>query len=1222
VAVRAKSDSFQKDLDDSTAAPLSKFEKDAGESGTLAGANLSKGVKTGTKDLEQDMGNLGTRSGTALASGTESHMGGIKSALSSLGVPTSLLGGWGALGVAVLGVGLGALKLGTEMQSADRAIAVASGTSVAAATAIGDAFLGEAGHVEFSGQQMATAFAAVAGQLATTEGHALTTGQAVTVMAAATDLATAKQIDLGDATGVLSGIMQAFQIPVKGAAAAANVLFNASNATGQSVDAIGASLEKLRSKLGDASPPLSALTALMVDMTKQGITGRTSLTAVQAAMTSLIGAATGATKAGVASAAALKSFGLTAVNAKGQLTPMSDIIAGLGPKYAKMTQAQQLATSTTIFGTSSAKAMTSVIDAGSKAYGAATAAVTKHNAVEHAAAMQSATLSGEFRIVKAAVIDWTTELGAKLIPMLGQVASVLIGAVQDGFHAVKQAVEAVTVGVKAAWGFLDAHQDTLHVLEAALGLVAAAFVAEGIAAAAAWAATLSPITLIVAAFVAVAVAAGELEKHWSLIWGTIERDAEEAINKVIGFLNNLIRGYDDVVGVIPFFGSHMQVAQIALLNVANAANTATAAVLTLQQALATPETSVPGGIGPKTAGELGTTKAAILASLNGSGGGGISGGGISGGGGGGGGGSSPGVKAANTAADIAKKAAAAAAKITKASAEDEAKISTKAAEALTKADAKEADAFNKQAAEWTAATKKASEEAAAISKAAAEAWKKTVDAADAGYTKANKDAADQWKNSAAGTSKANDSSARATAAYLAANAKTSAAITAKTFVDAAAITKAAGIAWTKTLDTADAGYKKANDNAAAQQKNSADYTTAQAKKTADYLAANAKESAALTAKAQKDAAAAAAKITTDAATKAANVIAAVLTKSQNNLSNAQAQGGIIGDQQTIANDIANMAGLTGDALAVAQDQLAIDQQKLAWDKQDLVLQQAVASAQGQVAQAAAQAALNNYDALQTIQQATLAAALSNAQNQTSIDAANAPSSSGSAPSSGSGYVEDPTLATNAAAFNAANNVVLPPDWAANGIVPTMAAGTGSTGASDAFALGVGGALSSSAPNAAPTVGTAVGTGVAAAAASAANIQSVTDSATDTLLSSIGLGASANALATIKLLTSISTTAGTNPLATDKTLTAVKTSANTDALATDKLLTTIGTSTSASAVSAATHTTLLTHVAGSLDTHTTLLGQMKTLLASLASMSNSLSTITTELRSGQAPLRTA
>ena len=77
VAVRAKSDGFQKDLNDSTAAPLSKFEKDAGESGTLAGANLSKGVKDGSKDLEKDMGNLGERSGSALSGGTEKHMGGI-----------------------------------------------------------------------------------------------------------------------------------------------------------------------------------------------------------------------------------------------------------------------------------------------------------------------------------------------------------------------------------------------------------------------------------------------------------------------------------------------------------------------------------------------------------------------------------------------------------------------------------------------------------------------------------------------------------------------------------------------------------------------------------------------------------------------------------------------------------------------------------------------------------------------------------------------------------------------------------------------------------------------------------------------------------------------------------------------------------------------------------------------------------------------------------------
>ena len=44
--------------------------------------------------------------------------------------------------------------------------------------------------------------------------------------------------------------MQAFQIPVNGAADASNVLFNASNATGQSIDAIGGVMDKVRSKMG------------------------------------------------------------------------------------------------------------------------------------------------------------------------------------------------------------------------------------------------------------------------------------------------------------------------------------------------------------------------------------------------------------------------------------------------------------------------------------------------------------------------------------------------------------------------------------------------------------------------------------------------------------------------------------------------------------------------------------------------------------------------------------------------------------------------------------------------------------------------------------------------------------------------------------------------------------------------------------------------------------
>ena len=435
---RAKTDSFQKDLDDSTAAPLSKFEKDAGESGALAraaGANLSTGVKDGTKDLEKDMGDLGERSGSALSGGTEKHMGGIKSALSSLGVPNSLLGGWGAMGAAVLGVGVGAIDMGEKMQSADTSIANSAGISVKAATAIGNAFLGTALKSEFSGKEMATAYAAVAGQLGAAEGHALTTAQAMTVMNAATDLATAKQIDLGTATSTLASVMQAFQLPVSQAADASNVLFNASNATGQGIDTLGGVMDKVRSKMGALAPSFNDMGALLVDLTNHGETGRAATTALGTAFTGLLTPIGKLTPAQALVADNQKKLGLSFETSQGQLVPVASIIAQVGPLIKGMGAAQATAMLQSIgFGSASAK-LVSTIQAGPAVFLADEAAVTKAGSAHDAAAKQSQTLAVEFKTLKSAAEDWMTELGERLIPvlseLLGWVEKIVAGFVAD-----------------------------------------------------------------------------------------------------------------------------------------------------------------------------------------------------------------------------------------------------------------------------------------------------------------------------------------------------------------------------------------------------------------------------------------------------------------------------------------------------------------------------------------------------------------------------------------------------------------------------------------------------------------------------------------------------------------------------------------------------------------------------------------------------------------------
>jgi TP901 family phage tail tape measure protein len=465
VVVTADTAGFAESVKAESSGAFTQLGSDADAAGKDAGASLRTGVTDETGKLADDVGSDAEKAGGKLESGMGGSIEKLKSSLESLGIPSGLLTG-AAAGTAAIGlVAVAGVDLAEKMQSADAAIATASGSSVASAKAIGNAFLGTAGSTEFSGQEIATAYATVAGQMKATEGQTLSTSSAMAVMNAAQDLATAKQISLGTATSTLASVMQAFQLPVKDAAAATDVLFNVSNDTGQGVDTVGAALDKLKSKLGDTSPPLGALGALMVDMTNNGITGRASLTAVNGAMTSLAGAAADGTKVQQASNAALQSMGVSATTASGQLTPMSTIIDQLGPKFATMTQAQQLNTATIIFGASAAKQMTTVIDAGSASYDKASASVTKMGSAHAAAAVQSDTLAVEFKTIKAAGDDWLTQLGQGLMPILTKfigivggiipvVASVIswFGKMSAPALAIAAAIGAVLVPVIIAWG--------------------------------------------------------------------------------------------------------------------------------------------------------------------------------------------------------------------------------------------------------------------------------------------------------------------------------------------------------------------------------------------------------------------------------------------------------------------------------------------------------------------------------------------------------------------------------------------------------------------------------------------------------------------------------------------------------------------------------------------------------------------------------------------------
>ncbi len=321
-------------------------------------------------------------------------------------------------GVAVATAAAAALSVhnALAMQESDARIQGSAQISSAAAKSIGDAFLATAGTSTFSGKAMADAFGPVAGVIQEVAGHALTTADSMTVMNASTMLAEATGNALGATTSDLAAVMQSYGIKIGGAAAASNILFNASRLTNVPLDTLATTVDKLHGKLGIAAPTLTDVSGLMVDLANHGISGSKGLMVVNSGLTTLMGGSKATT-------AELKTLGINIFDSSGKFVGMKGVLEQLTPKLKDMTQQQQFAAEKALFGSGAAKALNSTILAGVAGFTNSTAAVTKHGAAEDAAKAKAGTLQGQTKILTAAFTDITTQLGQKLIPIITNVVT-------------------------------------------------------------------------------------------------------------------------------------------------------------------------------------------------------------------------------------------------------------------------------------------------------------------------------------------------------------------------------------------------------------------------------------------------------------------------------------------------------------------------------------------------------------------------------------------------------------------------------------------------------------------------------------------------------------------------------------------------------------------------------------------------------------------------------
>lgn len=528
--------------------------------------------------------------------------GKLTTVMGDLGKATLIAGGAG-----LAAVGVEAVKMGIQYESAQAKIKGATGISTKAAKEMTSAF-GDVGKFgESSGEQAESAYAGVAGQLQATEGHALGTAEAMKVMSSATTLNTAVQGELAGTTAALSSVMQAFHLSAGQAAGTADTLYNVSTRLDVPIGSLATAMDKLHSRLGVLAPGLSDIGGLMVSLGEHGVTGSRGVQVVNTAFQTLVGGSEKTT-------AVLKDLGVNIFNQQGKFIGLQNVIAQLQPKLAGLSQQQQVFAEKTLFGSGAAQIMGQVIQSGVPAFQKATDAATKAGTAQGAAAQQAKTLHGEFETAKASVETLGGDLGLILIPKLTAVAKALaegitwltkhkeaalaLGAVIAGplaaaitVYASQKAMSFITRTGEMAQSMYKFGARVVEVVPtilAKMGLIgstAQATAAETAAAneemeannaalAASYGVTEADIkaagigivdsadttaagvdtalgsTGVGLVLVGLGLAATELATHWSEAAHAMRTVADEVANEIINALNRIIRAYDETIGEV------------------------------------------------------------------------------------------------------------------------------------------------------------------------------------------------------------------------------------------------------------------------------------------------------------------------------------------------------------------------------------------------------------------------------------------------------------------------------------------------------------------------------------------------------------------------------------------------------------------------------------------------------------------------------------------------
>lgn len=277
------------------------------------------------------------------------------------------------------------------------------------------------------------------------------------------NLAAASGEDLASVSDIVTDALTAFGLSASDAGHFSDVLAQASSNANTNVSMMGSTFQKV-------APVAGALGYSVEDMSLGiGLMANASIKA-EVAGTSLKTALANMAKPTDAQAAAMQKYGISLTNADGSMKSFGDVVKNLRSSLGGLSEAEQVAAATTIFGKESFAGMLAIVNASEADFNKLTDAVYNcDGAAKQMAETKLDNLNGSITLAKSAFDALQVELGELLLPTLAEgikkftgIVNVVTDFVRENPQAVKTIAKVAVAlaglkvgGLAAKLGFLE-----------------------------------------------------------------------------------------------------------------------------------------------------------------------------------------------------------------------------------------------------------------------------------------------------------------------------------------------------------------------------------------------------------------------------------------------------------------------------------------------------------------------------------------------------------------------------------------------------------------------------------------------------------------------------------------------------------------------------------------------------------------------------------------------